>query len=195
MMNSPTKEELSTSFSAEDWAGRKPAYASGGPIRIPFEAPATLTEALVRRSDQTDRGIMYIQKEGHEDFQSYAELLADARCILAGLRKIGLQPRDRVILQIDNLRNHFSTFWACVLGGFTPVTVAVAPSYKDKNGVVSKLWNTWKLLKSPLIITSAQLEGAIQGLSSFMEMADLRTTSVEPLKENAPGTEIFPSKP
>ena len=158
MMNSPTKEELSTRFSTDDWADHKPAYASGGAITIPADAPATLTEALLRRAHQTDRGVIYIQKDGHEDFQSYADLLAEARCILTGLRKLGLQPRDRVILQIDSLHNHFTTFWACVLGGFTPVTVAVAPSYKDKNGVVSKLWNTWKLLKGPLIITSAHLE-------------------------------------
>jgi acyl-CoA synthetase (AMP-forming)/AMP-acid ligase II len=195
MMNAPCKEELSNRFSAEDWTGRKPAYASGGPITIPADAPATLTEALLRRATETDRGVIYIQKDGQEDFQSYAELLSEARCILTGLRKLGLQPRDRVILQIDSLRNHFTTFWACVLGGFTPVTVAVAPSYKEKNGVVSKLWNTWKLLRSPLVITSAHLEPAIQGLTSFLEMPDLRTTAVEPLKEHPPAADIFPAKP
>jgi acyl-CoA synthetase (AMP-forming)/AMP-acid ligase II len=154
-----------------------------------------LTEALLRRAEQRDRGVRYIQREGHEDFQSYAELLAEARCVLAGLRKLGLKPGDRVILQIDSLRNHFTTFWGCVLGGFTPVTVAVATSYEDKNGVVSKLWNTWKLLKGPLIITSGHLEKAIQGLAGFMEMPGLRTTAVEPLKENTPAQEIFESKP
>jgi hypothetical protein len=50
MMNAPCKEELSNRFSAEDWTGRKPAYASGGPITIPADAPATLTEALKRFS-------------------------------------------------------------------------------------------------------------------------------------------------
>ena len=194
-MNAPNRDEFSTRFTAEEWAGRQPAYASGGPIRIPADAPKTLTEALLRRAEQRDRGVRYIQREGHEDFQSYAELLEEARCVLAGLRKLGLKPGDRVILQIDSLRNHFTTFWGCVLGGFTPVTVAVATSYGDKNGVVSKLWNTWKLLKGPLIITSSHLEKAIQGLAGFMEMPGLRTTAVEPLKENAPTAEIFESKP
>ena len=187
--------QLSTRFSAQEWAGRQPAYASGGPISIPADAPATFTEALLQRANQTDRGVIYVQKEGQEDFQSYAELLLEARQILAGLRKHGLKPRDRVILQIESLRNHFTTFWACVLGGFTPVTVAVAASYQEKNGVVAKLWNTWKLLKGPLIITSARLEPAIQGLDKLLEMPGLRTTSVEPLKENIPAAEIFESRP
>lgn len=153
----------------------------------------TFTEALRRRAGQTDRGVTYVQREGHEEFQSYAELWREARCVLAGLRAQGLNQGDRVILQIDSLRNHFTTFWGCVLGGFTPVTVAVAPSYSDKNGVVNKLWNTWRLLKGPLIITSAHLEKAIQGLAGLMEMPGLRTTAVEPLKEFAPTDEIYES--
>ena len=52
-----------------------------------------------------------------------------------GIGLLELKPGDRVILQIDSLRNHFTTFWGCVLGGFTPVTVAVAASYAEKNGV------------------------------------------------------------
>jgi acyl-CoA synthetase (AMP-forming)/AMP-acid ligase II len=139
--------------------------------------------------------VTYVQREGHEDFQSYAELWREARCVLAGLRAQGLRQGDRVILQIDSLRNHFTTFWGCVLGGFTPVTVAVAPSYTEKNGVVSKLWNTWKLLKGPLIITSGHLEEAIQGLGKFMEMPGLRTAAVEPLKEFAATDEIYESQP
>ncbi|HEX7858959.1 MAG TPA: condensation domain-containing protein [Verrucomicrobiae bacterium] len=194
-LNAPVASEYSTRFSPEQWARRKPAYASGGPITIPPNAPMTFTEALRRRANQTDRGVTYVQREGHEEFQSYADLWREARCVLAGLRALGLKQGDRVILQIDSLRNHFTTFWACVLGGFTPVTVAVAPSYADKNGVVSKLWNTWKLLKGPLIITSAHLEKPIQGLASFMEMPDLRTTAVEPLKEFAPTDQIYDSKP
>ena len=129
----------------------------------------TFTEALRRRANQTDRGVTYVQRDGHAEFQSYADLWHEASRVLAGLRALGLKPGDRVILQIDSLRNHFTTFWGCVLGGFTPVTVAVASSYAEKNGVVSKLWNTWKLLKGPLIITSGHLEQSIQGLAGFME--------------------------
>lgn len=194
-MNAPNRHDFSKRFNESEWTGRNPAYAAGGPLTIPVGAPLTFTEAILRREDETDRGIIYIQKDGQEDFQSYADLLAEARRILTGLRSLGLQPRDRVILQIDNLRHHFTTFWACVLGGFTPVTVAVAPSYTDKNGVVSKLWNTWNLLKAPLIITSAHLENAINGLGTFMEMPGLRTTAVEPLRAHPPAVDIYPSKP
>jgi acyl-CoA synthetase (AMP-forming)/AMP-acid ligase II len=194
-MTVPIQFERSLQFGPAEWAGRTPAYASGGALRIPEGSPATLTDALLLRAEERQRGILYVQKEGSEEFQSYAQLITEARCVLSGLRAIGLKPGDRVILQIPDLKNHFTTFWACVLGGFTPVTVAVAPSYTEKNGVVSKLWNTWKLLKSPLIITSAHLQAAIQGVASLFEMPDLRTTAVEPLKRFDAADKIQSAQP
>ena len=190
-----SSEQVSNNFTPAQWAGRTPAYASGGPLHFPAEAPKTLTEALLRHAEQEDKGVIYIQKDGQEDFQSYAALLREARQLLAGLRAYGLQPGARVILQIDNLRRHFTAFWACVLGGFTPVTVAVAPSYKEVNGVVNKLFNTWKLLQGPLVITSAHLEKDVAGISKFLPMEGLKTVAVEDLFGGSQEEPIFCSKP
>ncbi|MDX1952222.1 MAG: condensation domain-containing protein [Verrucomicrobiota bacterium] len=186
---------LSNRFSAEEWSGRLPAYSSGGPLRIPSAAPITLTEALLRTASCSHRGVTYLNAQGESEFQSYAKLLKEAKQILQGLRNQGLKPRDRVILQIDNLRKHFTTFWACVLGGITPVTVAVAPSYKEANGVVNKLFNTWKLLKKPLVISSESLVAQIEGIKDFLPAEELSVIPIEVLEGGIPAEDIYSSHP
>jgi len=168
------------------------AISDGGPLTIPEGAPATLTEALLRTATANkDRGIRYIQRDGSELFQPYAALLEEAKRLLAGLYASGLRPHDRVILQIDGLKDHFTTFWACVLGGITPVTVAVAPSYQETNGVVNKLYNTWELLGSPAsgyppILTSRHLVEPISGLPALFSIAEGRPRARGPAPRCAP---------
>src|SRR6266571_2702149 len=172
------------------------AISDGGPLTIPEGAPATLTEALLRTATANkDRGIRYIQRDGSELFQPYAVLLEEAKRLLAGLYASGLRPHDRVILQIDGLKDHFTTFWACVLGGITPVTVAVAPSYQETNGVVNKLYNTWELLDHPPILTSRHLVEPISGLPALFSIAGLRILSIDELKHYPPTEQIHPSRP
>ena len=78
-MTSPNLTNLTARFSHEEWEGRKPAYASGGPIHISPESPMTFTEALKRRASEKNNGTIYVQRDGQEDFQSYADLWREAR--------------------------------------------------------------------------------------------------------------------
>ncbi|HYG09226.1 MAG TPA: SDR family NAD(P)-dependent oxidoreductase, partial [Pyrinomonadaceae bacterium] len=87
-----------------------------------------------------------------------------------------------MILQLEENEEFVVGFWGCVLGGFVPVPIAVSPTYSEVNGVVSKLYNAWKLLDKPLIITSAGLRGAISGLSNLLEMDGLRIETIEELR-------------
>ena len=119
----------------------------------------------------------------------------DAKRILTGLQKKGMKPGDRVILQIEVLQDHFATFWACVLGGIIPVTVAVAPTYAEINGVVNKLYNTWNLLEHPTVLTNDTLLNAITGLTEMLDMPGLRILSVDEMKDNPPSEDIYPCKP
>lgn len=175
---------------------RPPAYSDGGPLVAPTDAPTTLTEALLRTAARyPHKGVLYVRGDGSEIRQTYPELLGQARKILAGLTDKGLKPGDRVILQVEALEDHFAAFWACVLGGITPVTVAVAPSYREPNAVVNKLFNTWELLDHPTILTSARLVSDIAGLSSLLSMAVLRVVSVDELKQYPPTSHVHPSRP
>ena len=166
---------------------RPPAYASGGPLSIPEDDPVTFTEALLRTAARyPERGIHYLPAEGPELFLSYAELLDRARRVLGGLRALGLQPGDRAVLQIKALDRYFPVFWACVLGGITPVTVAVPAGYRERNGVVNKLLNIWQLLDRPVILAQDEL---VEGLAALGRHADapVRVQAVGPLAFPRPG--------
>ncbi|HYE31188.1 MAG TPA: condensation domain-containing protein [Methylomirabilota bacterium] len=189
-------QEVTERFSPEQIQNRKWAYSNGGPLHIPAHAPKTLTEAILRTArEYPTHGVRYVQADGSEDFQPYPQLLGEARQVLSGLRAKGLKPGDRVILQCERLRDHFTAFWACVLCGVTPVTVAIAPSYEEKNGVVNKLYNIWKLLEEPPIITNAHLESALSRLPQVAGMTSLRLLKVEELRQNEPAEEIYDAKP
>jgi acyl-CoA synthetase (AMP-forming)/AMP-acid ligase II len=126
---------------------------------------------------------------------TFAALLEGALRVLEGLRDHGLKPGDSVVLQIENLNDHFTAFWACVLGGITPVTVAIAPSYSEKNAVVNKLANIWALLEGPPIIASFSLAPAIGGLEALVPMPGLRLLAIERLKAYPRAQHIHDSRP
>ena len=162
---------------------RRPAYSDGGPLLIPAGAPTTLCEALARAA-RTLAGMTYVQSDGGATFQSYADLHDGALRMLGGLRERGLKKGDRVVLQIDSLPHHYLAFWACVLGGITPVTVAVAPTYRARNGVNAKLHNTWDLLRRPFVLATRGLVPQILGLAELYPMEGLRVIPVEDLVDH-----------
>lgn len=173
-----------------------PAISDGGTLNIPEDAPQTLTEALIQTATRCkNQGITYISAKGEREFQTYSSLLDEAKCILNGLRNQGLQAGQRVILQIASLRDYFPTLWACVLGGIQPVTVAVAPTYTEKNAVVNKLYNTWELLGHPCILTSDSLVESLGNLRSLLSLPELKICSVGELRNYSPTAEFYPSRP
>lgn len=173
------------------------AFSDGGPLVIDPDAPKTLTAALIQTATQfPKKGIFHIQSDGSHRFQSYADLLEAAKCILNGLTQQGLRPNDRAILQIDRLSDYLATFWACLLGGITPVTVAVAPRYDEKSSVVNKLFNTWQLLDQPPILASETLVEPLTKLPHLLSIGTIEVLSVSKLRQNlASEARIHPSQP
>lgn len=171
------------------------AISDGGRLIIEEDAPKTLTDALLQTASKyPDKGIIYIQADGSQITQTYQTLLEEAKCILTGLDQMGFKAGDRAILQIQSLQDYFSTLWACLLGGITPVTVAVASSYDDKNAVVNKLFRTWELLGHPVILASDSLIEPISRLKEFKEMA-LQVLPVSQLRNHPPSLLIHQSRP
>ena len=196
-MSSSLDEELVQSEEETiDESSVAPAYSSGGPLEVDPELPTTLTLALIRTAKtHPDKGVMFIDVDGNEDFMPYAQLLENAKYMLAGFQALGMKPKDRVMLQVDNLRDHFTCFWGALLNGMVPVTVAVAPTYKDTNAVVTKLYNTWELLGHPPVVTSPHLVGELEGLESVIGMEGIRVLDVESLKHAAQSEDIYDAKP
>lgn len=180
----------------EELRGAPKAFSDGGPLSIPEGSPKNLVEALVRTAATAgERGITYVGPDGVPEHQQYIDLLNEARCVLTGLRSQGLGPRSRVILHIGSLRDHCTALWACILGGMTPVTVAVAPTYEAHNAVVGKLRGAWELLGHPPVLTSARLVPALQGLRARLSMEDLRLLSIEEMRDLPPAEHFHLPKP
>ncbi|NEP54389.1 MAG: hypothetical protein F6K65_38600 [Moorea sp. SIO3C2] len=96
-MFSNKKKSDQTSLSE---ASRKPAISYGGSLNLSENSPTILAEIL-QTAATTEQGIIYIQPDQSEKNQSYHELFLEAQRILYGLRKLGLQPQDKVVFKLD----------------------------------------------------------------------------------------------
>lgn len=181
---------------AENLAPLVPACSDGGPLTIPEDAPLTLTEAIIQTATRyRQKEIVYILSHEQKVSQTYGSLLAEAKCTLQGLRHQGLKAGDRIILQIESLRDYFPALWGCILGGIQPVTVAVAKSYQKANAVVKKLYNTWELLEHPPILASEELLKPLENLQQILPLSGIKVLLVERMKNYPAAEEIYHSQP
>ncbi len=156
------------------------AIAHGESLPEDFDVSITLPEVLEKAAQETT-GITYLQQDGSEVFQSYAELLRQAKCILGGLKALGLQPQDQVIFQLQHHPDFLATLWGCWLGGFVPVPLAIAPSYTPDNSKANLLYHAWQLCDRALIITHQELVPAVR---SFSE--DFHAVAIDELQSYKP---------
>ena len=187
---------LNQPSSAEKSVDQPLAVSHGEPLREPDKLPRTLPDALTRAAlSAPDKGVIYIQPDDSKVFRSYPELLEEAQKILAGLRKLGLKPQDKVIFQLPHNQDFISTFWGCLLGGFVPVPMEVAPTYQASNSAVKKLHNVWRMLERPMIVASQELESAIASSFDPRDRAAVKLQTVERLANSAPDIRWHESKP
>jgi acyl-CoA synthetase (AMP-forming)/AMP-acid ligase II/thioesterase domain-containing protein/acyl carrier protein/NADP-dependent 3-hydroxy acid dehydrogenase YdfG len=172
-----------------------PAIAAGGALPQNLEAPATLPGILVQASQIVGDRIVYLQPDGSVQAQSYADLLSEAERILSGLRQCGLNPQDKVIFQLERSQDILPAFWGCILGGFIPVIMATAPTYRDVNSAVEKLFKVWTLLDRPLILSTAALQDPLRQLSATLSLPELATCAIKTLRHSPPDANHHPSQP
>ncbi|WP_432407296.1 amino acid adenylation domain-containing protein [Wukongibacter sp. M2B1] len=179
--------------SYSEMGNRKKALISGKPLLITGEDPKTLQEILKRAASLAkDKGIIFILEEGVEDFLSYQDLLSYSEQLLHGLRNKGIKPGESVILQFRHNRNFIIGFWACILGGFLPTPLAVAPSYRVDNAAVRKMHNTWKILDKPIILTEKDLKDEILEIKSVVNEDEIIAWDIETLLDNESDKDWFP---
>ncbi|MDZ8064897.1 MAG: SDR family NAD(P)-dependent oxidoreductase [Nostoc sp. DedQUE08] len=139
------------------------AISHGEPLQLETDATTNLAELLQRAALQTSKGITYIQPDDTCQNQSYEDLLDAAQRILAGLRKLGLVPQNRIIFQFDRPQDFIPAFWGCILGGFIPIPLSVPQSYDRSDGFVNKLAQIWERLEPSLVLTSDRLAAELRG--------------------------------
>jgi len=178
-------------------ATQSPAICDAQPI--PADLLSLTLPALLQRAAQHSTGVLYVQPDG-QAHQTYSQLFDRAQRILTGLRILGLQPQDQVILQLPHPQDFLAGFWGCVLGGFVPVPIAVPPSYTIDNSKATILRDGLRLLSGATIITNQNLAVAVR---SVVQMADAgladanlpnsglhQIATIETLLQNEPATEF-----
>jgi amino acid adenylation domain-containing protein len=173
----------------------QPAISYGDVLTKTADIPTRLSDILERAALKSEKGIVYIQSDGSEQFQSYQNLLEDAQRILGGLRKRGLKPQDKVIFQIEPSQDFIPAFWGCILGGFIPVPISIAPTYQQVNNIVNKLHNAWQMLEQPLVLTNRGLAQNVRFLSRLLNLKDFKVETVDNLRNNEPDHNIYKSQP
>ena len=174
----------------------RPAISHGDPAPSLPDGVNNLADMLERAVRLTPEiSICCLKEDESESELSYRELLDKASRVLAGLRSLGLAPGDKVIFQLDDHHDFLVSFWGCVLGGIIPVPVSIAPVYEPSNSVVRKLYNAWKPLGKPPILTGRSLAGSLRSVLESMDVTDARVETVEDLLSAKATTEWHQSRP
>ena len=173
----------------------KPAISHGKPLREDLNL-TTLGAALQPAASLSpSKGLVYIQADGSEVFQTYPSLLREAERIVTGLRKLDLKPQDKIIFQLERNEDFIPAFWGCVLGGYVPVPLPIAPTYDAVTSAVHKLHNAWNMLDKPLILSSTRLASSICALPNLLDCAPFQVAILDELRCSKPDQRIHKSKP
>ncbi len=143
------------------------SIANGPSFPDSVTMPHTLIEALLQAA-QTDACIRYLDVNGSEVVQLYAELRDDAIQLAAAMQSQGITAGDFIVLQLANSPDLLAAFWACIWLGCIPVPVS--PQMAQTTDTVSPLLGAVQLLKQPIILTDQTL---MQALSHQLETSGL----------------------
>ncbi|MBL0388693.1 amino acid adenylation domain-containing protein [Tumebacillus sp. ITR2] len=157
-------------------------------------SPKTLPQAL-KRAVERGRGIVHVKADGSEVYQSYADLLDSAERVLGALRARGLQPHDKVIVEVQDSHLFLSVFWGCILGGFTCAPMHTPASFEPESNQMRKTKNVWKLLDEPLLVCDGFLESKYLNLQEHPLYAGLRLVTAETLLNHERDGHHHPSLP
>jgi amino acid adenylation domain-containing protein/non-ribosomal peptide synthase protein (TIGR01720 family) len=128
---------------------------------------STLIDILSERKASISKGITFIDSNNKETVLSYKELYNKAQKVLFVLQEEGVQPKNELVLQVDDNYTFVVVFWACILGGIIPVPLSIGQKEEHKK----KLFNVWDILNNPYILTTS---GNLNSLDKFSENTKYR---------------------
>lgn len=168
---------------------------------LPNSVNVSLRDALLQAA-RTHASLRYLDVDGTEFVQSYAELRDDALQIAAGMHEQGLTAGDFIVLQLPHSADLLAAFWACIWLGCIPVPVAcqIAQTAEAATPVLGAV----QLLEQPTILTnqtllptlSLQLEGFDLNVKQ-LSIETLRIDNTQPSsdKKNIDGLQPFVPHP
>lgn len=128
----------------------------------------TLIEIIQDRASRAENGIIFISGDTQEEYVSYSQLLEQALQVLYQLQEKGVQPGDKLIMQIEENHTFVNVFWGCLLGGIVPVPVSIGNNDEHK----MKLFKIWSTLTSPYMIADHKVLEQLEKYSHQHEMLD-----------------------
>ena len=96
-----------------------------------------------------------ILEETAEEFQSYPELLRNAKEMAQVLYRRGLRPRTPLILSVDASRTFLEIFWGCLFSGVLPAPLAHMRTPKADSMEAQKIFHVWEAIKAPIVADSS----------------------------------------
>ena len=109
----------------------------------------TLLEIIEKVKNEEKTGIVYINDLENEEFISYKTLYYNALKVLYNMQNEGIKPGNEVVFQFAGNKEFINVFWACILGGFIPVTLKLAENEEEK----LRLKNVLEILERPYVVT------------------------------------------
>lgn len=158
---------------------------------------ATTLTALMEENRTAPRAVTYLEGENEERVVAYGELYERALGILFHLQKLGAKRGDKIILFLGNNEQFLDAFWAAVLGGITPVPVALGISDEHRR----KLLRIARKLGKPFIYTdkrSLERIGAFAaqaGEAETLQGLQQRAFLVDTLDDISRAGEIYRAQP
>lgn len=149
--------------SFENKANSKKAICHGrGDISSELEkfGNGDLSQFLFRAA-KSDQKVVFIKADGSVTEESYSLLLERAKRIAMQVRKLPYGNYPVLMFQFTDNQDFIETFWGCVLSGIVPVPVQTCANYGIADANTSRVYNIWKILDKPPIITSDALYGSL----------------------------------
>ncbi|GAA0365676.1 beta-ketoacyl synthase N-terminal-like domain-containing protein [Bacillus horti] len=170
------------------------AIQHGRPITLPNEYSSLAEMIMYIAEKHPHKGMTYIDGSGNESFESYPELVEEARKYLKELNQLGVNAGDIAILIIDQPKEFYRAFWACILGGIIAAPISQPTSWEVNSPGLLKFTKVWELLEQPVIIIEEQFRDRYKQLQGDALFRELNFISTEDLKQEEMA-DIYFTKP
>lgn len=151
--------------------------------------PDLLNRAILKNSDLF---IGYSDKNSNLNFQTYKELLTEAKLIASGLFNLGLKQGDKIIIATRYNKESIEMLWGSFLLGIVPTILQPPASYSGDNPSLMKLMKVFELLNKPYIFMSPDVKEAFPPFEEKIKhKSELNITGAFPEPDLAPGDLAF----
>jgi acyl-CoA synthetase (AMP-forming)/AMP-acid ligase II len=147
-----------------------------------ISTPPTLVHAILATAE-TEAGITLVGENDHEVHRPWHDLLLAARRRAAGLRKLGIERGEPVVIVLDTSFEFVETFVACQLIGAVPTPAYPPTAMARLSGYITLLTGIAKTTRARVLVTDARIRGAIAAVrkpAGLRHLVDVATLDGEP---------------